>query len=125
MSNDRDSLAAFDADRIAAVATESDISADALETLVQRHQAAVRDLPGVEDIVYEWRTQFHEDPLRDQTSEHYLLVLRDHVWEEFADSLDLSAAELTALQAVHQRQAEAILDEGALDGGLPMVLTRP
>lgn len=125
MATDRDPLAAFDADRIADVAGETDLSADTLEALVRRHQDAVRDLPGVEDIVYEWRSQFHEDPLRDRTPERYVLVLRDHVWEEFADSLDLSADELTAIQAVHERQASAVIADGTLDDGVPMVLTRP
>jgi len=125
MVDDRDPLAAFDTDVLSAVAAENGLDEGALESLVRRHQEGVRDLPGVEDIVYEWRSQFHRDPLRDRTPERYVLVLRDHVWAEFSDSLGLSATELDALRAVHERQAKTVLDEGSVSDGAAMVLTRP
>jgi len=127
---DRDELDAFDADCIAAVAEDHDLDVDRLTTLVRTHQANVRDLPGVEDIVYEWRSQFHWDPLLARTTETYYLALPDHVWDEFADSMDATDAECDALAAVHDRQtrhdADGVgADVDRLDGYEAIVLTRP
>ena len=90
----------------------------------------MRELPGVEDIVYEWRNYFHRDPLVGRTPAVYYLALPDHVWEEFVDDLGLDAAERDALLAVHDRQARAASDEDGvevarLDTDAALVLTRP
>ncbi|MFC7195270.1 hypothetical protein ACFQL4_12360 [Halosimplex aquaticum] len=65
----RDELAAFDEAVLAEAADEHGVSADRLADLVRTHQSNVRDLPGVEDIVYEWRNYFHRDPLVGRTEE--------------------------------------------------------
>jgi hypothetical protein len=123
---ERPPLAAFDDGTFDHVAAETAVSADRLRALVRRHQEGVRDLPGVDDIVYEWRNHFHMDPLLVRTDAVYVLALPGHVWEEFADRLDVSETELDALLSVHDRQARALVDAiGRLDGDTALVLTRP
>jgi len=127
---DRDELDAFDADLVAAVAEEHDVDRDRLTTLARTHQSNVRDLPGVDDIVYEWRNQFHLDPLLARTTATYYLALPAHVWDEFAESLGATDAERAALVALHDRQTrqdaeEVGADVGRLDGDEAVVLTRP
>jgi len=124
MADARDPLAGFDPTAIRAVAEDHDVPPDRLEAVARDHQEGVRDLPGVEDIVYEWRSQFHEDPLLSRTERAYVLALRDHIWAEFVDSLALSGTEAAALRALHERTAEAILDKDRTTEGA-MVLVRP
>jgi len=128
--SDRDELDAFDADLLAAVAEERDVDVERLRTLARTHQSNVRDLPGVDDIVYEWRNQFHLDPLLVRTTATYYLALPAHVWDEFAESLGATDVERDALVALHERQARQDadtvgLDVGRLDGDEAVVLTRP
>jgi len=128
--SDRDELDAFDADCIAAVADDHDIDVDRLTALARTHQANVRDLPGVDDIVYEWRNQFHLDPLLARTTEAYYLALPAHVWDEFAESLGINDTERAALVALHDRQTrrdaeEVGADVGRLNGDEAVVLARP
>jgi hypothetical protein len=102
-----------------------------LADLVRTHQSNVRDLPGVEDIVYEWRNYFHQDPLVGRTDGAYYLALPDHVWDEFVADMGIEDPERAALLAVHDRQARAApadagVDEDRLDGDdAALVLTRP
>lgn len=125
MTAPRDPLAAFDRETIERTAA-ADLPADDLARLVARHQESVRNLPGVEDIVYEWRNHFQGDPLVHRTPDVYVLALPARVWEEFADALGLEGAELEALRSVHDRQARAHADEESrFDGAAAMVLTRP
>ena len=126
----RDELAAFEERVIDAVAADHAVEPGRLTELVRTHQANVRDLPGVEDIVYEWRNYFHQDPLVGQTPAVYYLALPDHVWEEFTEDLGVGEAERDALLAVHDRQARAASDEDGvevarLDADAALVLTRP
>ncbi|PSP52192.1 hypothetical protein BRC60_00760 [Halobacteriales archaeon QH_1_68_42] len=112
------------------VAGDHDIDSDRLSTLARTHQSNVRNLPGVDDIVYEWRTQFHQDPLLARTSAAYYLALPDHVWDEFAEDIGASEAERAALVDLHGRQTRIDADEvGAdtarLETSEPVVLTRP
>jgi hypothetical protein len=128
--SDRDELDAFDDDLLASVAEQRDIDLDRLTALVRTHQSNVRELPGVDDIVYEWRNQFHLDPLLARTGAAYYLALPGHVWDEFADSLDVTDAERDALVALHDRQTrqdatEVGADVGRLDGDEAVVLVRP
>jgi hypothetical protein len=102
---DRDELAVFDDDLVEEVAAEHNHSADSLTALARRHQSNVHEQPGVDDIVYEWRNHFHLDPVVARTDEAYYLALPEHVWEEFDDTLDAEANELTALHSLHDRQA--------------------
>jgi hypothetical protein len=120
----RDPLAPFDDDVFAAVARAHDVPEAALRDLVRRHQELVRRLPGVDDIVYEWRNAFPNDPVIERRPDVYYLSVAGTVWPEYAASLGLGDREAAALQAVHRRQLDASV------GGLPtgdrgaMVLTR-
>ena len=127
---ERDALGVFDAGLVTEVAGDHDIDSDRLSTLARTHQSNVRDLPGVDDIVYEWRTQFHQDPLLARTNAAYYLALPDHVWDEFAEDIGASEAERAALVDLHGRQTRIDADEvGAdtarLETSEPVVLTRP
>jgi hypothetical protein len=124
-----DELAAFDEAVLESVATDRDVSVERLTDIVRTHQSNVRELPGVEDIVYEWRNYFHRDPLVGRTEGAYYLALPDHVWAEFTDDLGLDEAEGAALLAAHDAQAraapsEAGVETGRLDGDAALVLTR-
>jgi hypothetical protein len=96
--------------------------------LVGRHQQAVRDLEGVtvDGLVYEYRTQFHRDPLVTQTETAYYLSVRGHVWDEFAERLDSSDEELTQLKEIHKAQFAASVgeDEGDAGNGEALILTK-
>jgi hypothetical protein len=125
----RDELDAFDADLFAAVGDDHGVDADRLRELARTHQSSVRDLPGVEDIVYEWRSQFHWDPLLARTTGAYYLALPDHVWDEFAEDVGATDVERAALVALHERQIrrdapEVGADTGRLDGSDGLLLTR-
>lgn len=129
---DRDELAVFDDDAVEAVAADHDVSADRLAELARTHQSNVRDLPGVDNIVYEWRRGLPWDPLLFRSPAVYVLALPDRVWAEFLDRLTADDAEADALRKLHDRQARRILGGAdrpdpaeALDVHAAMVLTRP
>ena len=65
----------FDPGDVETVAETFGVDADDLAAVVARHQQAVEDLPGVENIVYEWRKQY-EDPLVERTETAYYLHRR-------------------------------------------------
>ena len=120
----RDPLAPFDDAVFAAVAEEFDTSTAALRDLVRRQQEAVRRLPGVDDIVYEWRRGFPNDPVVERRQEAYYLSVADTVWPEFAAALSLDEREATLLRTVHQRQLEATVGGSPTGDRGAMVLTR-
>lgn len=125
MTEARDPLAAFDDAVIAAVAEESGIDEKRLRELLRRHQGTARDLPGVDDLVYEWRRHFGGGVLLERTDTAYYLSLGRSVWGEFAEALEFSPAELAAVMAVHDRQTRRRLGDDAADpDGEWMVLTR-
>lgn len=99
----REPLAAFEDDIIAAVASEHGLSVATLRDLLERHQQQMRDLPGTENLVYEWRKAFPWDVVVERREDAYVTVLAG-VWPEFGDALGLNDAELAALVAVHERQ---------------------
>lgn len=92
--------------------------------LVARHQEAVRSFEGlsVDGLVYEYRTQFHEDPLVDQTGTAYYLSVRSHVWAEFAERLGVGDDELARLKAIHAERFRERVGAAASDEA--MVLTK-
>ena len=92
--------------------------------LVARHQRAVRDFEGVsvDGLVYEYRTQFHRDPLVTQTETAYYLSVRGHVWDEFAERMETSEEELLRLKEIHAERFEASVGEPADDDA--MILTK-
>lgn len=126
----REELAAFDDDVLHSVG--SGVGADRLAALAREHQAGVRELPGVDDIVYEWRHQFPRDPLLLRSPKVYVLALPDRVWAEFLDRLNPDDPAADALLELHDRQARRTLARAdrpdatdALDARAAMVLTRP
>ena len=82
---------------------------DSARDLLARHQRVVRELPdlSVADLVYDYRTQFHEDPLVARDEAAYYLSVRSHVWDEFADRMELTDDERARLKAAHAEQFEA------------------
>ncbi|WP_132058567.1 hypothetical protein [Halorussus amylolyticus] len=92
-----------------------DVTDESDRDLVARHQRAVREFPdlSVADLVYDYRTQFHEDPLVERDESAFYLSVRSHVWTEFADWMDLSDDELAQLKAAHARQFEASVGRSA------------
>ena len=93
-----------------------DLTDESDRDLVARHQQVVRALEGVtvDGLVYEYRTQFHRDPLVTQDGTAYYLSVRSHVWKEFADRMDLSDDELARLKAIHAEQfAASVGEEGS------------
>jgi hypothetical protein len=101
-----------------------DVEEQGDQELVERHQQAVRNLEGVgvDGLVYEYRTQFHRDPLVTQTEEAYYLSVRGHVWDEFAERMGVSEDELEKLKQAHAEQFAASVGEDASDEA--MVLTK-
>lgn len=127
---DRDELAVFGADVVDEVAAAHGLPADRLADVARTHQSTVRDAPGVDNLVYEWRNYFHLDPMLARTDDAYYLAVPDHVWEEFAGEVDADDDELEALRALHDRQARRDaatvgLDAGRFDGDAAIVLVRP
>ncbi|MFB6305070.1 MAG: hypothetical protein ABEH47_07880 [Haloferacaceae archaeon] len=117
----RDPLAAFDAAAFDAVAFD----AQRLRRLARRHQETVRENPGVDDIVYEWRRAYPHQPLVERTDAAYYLLVEPAAWREFGDALGLDGAARDALRALHARQFAAVLGEPDDERREPMVLTRP
>jgi hypothetical protein len=120
----RDPLAAFDEPVIAAVAREFDADVDAVSDLVRRHQALVRRLPGVDDVVYEWRTGFPTNPVVERRTGAYYLSVPATVWAEYVAALSLSEREATLLRAAHRRQLDATVGGRPTGDREAMVLTR-
>jgi hypothetical protein len=125
----RDPLAPFDEALIEAVAADRGRDAEGLRRLVRRHQEQMRELPGVEDLVYEWRKMLPGDPLVERHEDVYLLLVEPNVWPQFADALEFDADALAAVQAVHARQLRAALgaetgQQTEDDGREAMVVTR-
>jgi len=124
----RDPLAAFDGDLLSAVAEETGGGRDALRSLVRRHQESVRELPGVADLVYEWRRVF-DDAVVVRTDAVFCCAVRPVVWSEFADALGIDGDERERLALVHDRQARRTadtegVDDSAFDDRAAVVLTR-
>lgn len=101
-----------------------DVEDESDRELVARHQEAIRDLDGVtvDGLVYEYRTQFHRDPLVTQDETAYFLAVRGHVWDEFAERMDLSEADLGRLKELHAEQFAASV--GQVGNGEAMILTK-
>ena len=101
-----------------------DVEGEDDRTLVARHQQTVRELGGVgvDGLVYEYRTQFHRDPLVTQTETAYYLSVRSHVWEEFGERMEIGEEELERLKEAHEEQFAASVGEEANDEA--MILTK-
>lgn len=128
MSSDvRDPLAAFDDEIVATTATDADVPQAALDDMITRQQELVREYPGVDNLVFEWRRAFPNDPLVRRTERAYYLVVGEHVWTDFQSRLDLSDDDLRTLRTVHERQFRVTVGEDAASIGPDahaIVLTR-
>ncbi|MDZ7746008.1 MAG: hypothetical protein U5K28_05670 [Halobacteriales archaeon] len=119
-----DPLAPFDDDLIERVADETGIDAATLrERLVDHHDHAAT-VPGIDELVMEWRRFLPYEPLIERTADAYLLAVESSIWTEFGTQLSLSETELLAIQSVHDAQARRVADEEQFDSYDPMVLAR-
>jgi hypothetical protein len=123
-----DPLAVFDPVVVSSVAEETGVDPDALWSTLRRHQETVRELPGVADLVHEWRRVF-DDALVVRTERVFCCAVRPVVWSEFADALGIGDEEREALELVHDRQARRIVRAGGadvspFDGRAAVVLAR-
>jgi hypothetical protein len=109
---ERDETGLFDPDDVRAAAEAFDVEFERLTAVIVRHQHAVEDLPGVENIVYEWRKQY-EDPLLARTETAYYLRIPRAVWEEFDDAIEVGDETLAALIDVHRRTVASECDAPA------------
>lgn len=115
----------FDAEIVSATAAENEVPVSALEEdldTVQRVVAGFGDL-SVDDIVYEWRTRHHRDPLVARTETAYYLDVREHVWDDVLARADVASHTAARVRAVHEAQFASDRDEDAPEGA--MVLARP
>lgn len=129
-SGGRDPLVPFDADILEAVAERTGTGPARLRDLLRRHQESARDMPGVDNLVYEWRKYLPYDPVVARTDEAFHCVVLPEVWGDFADVLDVDDADFERLLAVHDRQARRAAEARGeptepFDGATPMILTRP
>ncbi|MDG5778127.1 hypothetical protein VB773_11535 [Haloarculaceae archaeon H-GB2-1] len=131
MTSPRDLLAPFDDDLVAEVSTEVGCTEADLRDGLREQQALARSLPGVDNLVYEWRRHFDPDPLVARRDDAYYLVVPTTVWSEFRPHLYGSAPVLDGVEEVHRRQLRRVLEReggggnaGRLDDGAAVVLTR-
>jgi hypothetical protein len=125
----RGPLVPFDDDIVATVADRTDADPDRLRALLRRHQQSARELPGIDNLVYEWRRYLPYDPVVARTDEAFHCVVLPEVWADFADTLDVDDADFERLLAVHDRQARRAAEARGestepFDGATPMILTR-
>ena len=128
-SGERDLLVPFDDDILTAVAERTGTEPTRLRDLLRHHQASARDLPGIDNLVYEWRKYLPYDPVVARTEEAFHCVVLPEVWSDFADVLEVDDEDFERLLAVHDRQARraaAARGESTepFDGATPMILTR-
>ncbi|MBV0903092.1 hypothetical protein [Haloarcula salina] len=124
---DSDLLAAFDDDVIRAVADANDAEEQRLRDALEAHQRTMRENPGVEDLVYEWRKRF-DDAVLHRTPETFYVAVREGVWREYGDHLELDDRLLGALVAVHQEQvlrADAVESDDIDADAVAVVVSRP
>jgi hypothetical protein len=125
----RDPLAVFDDDLLATVAAERDVSVADLRKLVGRHQRRTRDVPGVEERVYDWRSRWPFDPLEVRTDATYYPAIPPGVWEGFGEQMGLDDAAPALIATAHDRQVRRVAAERdhteAFVDVVPMLLVRP
>ncbi|MEF8828365.1 MAG: hypothetical protein V5A49_04990 [Haloarcula sp.] len=109
-------LALFDDEVVRAVAGTNSVEEEQLRSALADHQRTMRENPGVEDLVYEWRKRF-DDAVLHRTPETFYMAVRETVWEEYGAYLGIDDYLLAAVVAVHQEQVlrEPAIDSGALD----------
>jgi len=124
---DSDLLSPFDDDVIRAVAGANDIEEDRLRTALEDHQRTMRETPGVEDLVYEWRKRF-DDAVLLRTPDTFYVSVREGIWREYGDHLELDDRLLGAVVAVHQEQVlrdDAVESDALDETTVAVVVSRP
>ena len=119
-------LAPFDDAVLRQVAAANDTELEALESALASHQRTMRENPGVEDLVYEWRNQY-EDPVLLREPDVFIVGIPPTVWDEYGRYLDLEDDMLRALAAVHQEQtlrSDSVDLSGLPDGYATIVVGR-
>lgn len=122
-----DPLEPFDPERLREVAAERGVTVDALERLVARHHAHADSMPGVDELVFEWRRFLGYDPLVARTDDAYHLAVDESVWREFGAQMGVDDEAVETLMTLHDRQARAAADDGSTapyDRRAAMVLAR-
>jgi len=116
-------LAPFDLAVIRTTAQHNDVEEAALREALAEHQQTMRENPGVEDLVYEWRKQY-DDPVLLRTPELFVLALPPTGWEEYGDYRQLEDELLAAVAAVHQEQTVRTdaVDPAAIPAGHAVLL---
>ncbi|WP_336339119.1 hypothetical protein [Haloarcula brevis] len=120
-------LSPFDDAVIRGVAGTNGVDEELLRSALADHQRTMRENPGVEDLVYEWRKRFDEAVLH-RTPETFFVAVRETVWEEYGAHLGLDDYLLAAVVAVHQEQVlrEPAVDSDAIDAdAVALVASRP
>lgn len=120
-------LASFDDEVIRGVAGTNSVDEEQLRAALTDHQRTMRENPGVEDLVYEWRKRF-DDAVLHRTSETFFMAVREAVWEEYGAYLGIDDYLLAAVVAVHQEQAlrETAIDGSAIEeNAVALVVSRP
>jgi len=125
--NDPTLLAPFDDDVARGVAGTNSVDEEQLRSALADHQRTMRENPGVEDLVYEWRKRF-DDAVLHRTPETFFMAVRETVWEEYGAHLGLDDYLLAAVVAVHQEQVlrETAVDSSTIDeNAVALVVSRP
>jgi len=125
--NDPTLLAPFDDDVVRGVAGTNSVDKERLRDALADHQRTMRENPGVEDLVYEWRKRF-DDAVLHRTPETFFMAVRETVWEEYGAHLGLDDYLLAAVVAVHQEQVlrETAVDSSTIDeNAVALVVSRP
>jgi len=120
-------LAPFDDEVIRAVAGTNSVDEEQLRSALADHQRTMRENPGVEDLVYEWRKRF-DDAVLHRTPETFFIAVRESVWAEYGAHLGIDDYLLAAVVAVHQEQVlrETAVDSSDIDtDAVALVASRP
>jgi|GEM_PF-1253363 len=120
-------LSPFDDEVIRAVAGTNGVDEEQLRSTLADHQRTMRETPGVEDLVYEWRKRF-DDAVLHRKPKTFFMAVRETVWEEYGAHLGIDDYLLAAVVAVHQEQVlrETAVDSSAIDeDAVALVVSRP
>lgn len=101
--------ALFDREHVETAAADHDLDPETVSTALANHQSSVEELPGVENIAYEWRKQYDE-PLIRRTQTAYYVAVPAQIWDEFADALELDDVTSAAVIEVHRLTVTAACD---------------
>ena len=113
----------FEREIIEDVAGEHALERDELVDHLRAHQKQMATLPGVENLVYEWRKQFDATVLA-RTPSVYYVAAPPWIWEEFASHLDADEAAMAAIETVHERTVRSLpeFEDGSLADAAACVL---